>query len=282
MKLHLLGTSGYEGWPALFCGCTACRRARAAGGKNLRTRSNALIDDVYKIDFGPDTFHHALTYGLDLGKVEHLIFTHGHPDHFTPAELTNRFLPFATLAEDQPETLHIWGPDTVINRLEEELAAALKESDRIQLHTLQALRTEQIGDALLTPLPAAHDPNQTCFIYIFERDGRRLLYGHDSTYFPEATWAYLEGKDGHGSVQRLDGVLLGCALGPKPANHLHMNIALCLEVQDRLRRAGCAHEGTRFIATHFSHAGGLLHDELEEAFGDSGFIVAYDGLIVDI
>ena len=89
MKLHLLGTAGYEGWPAVFCGCAACRRARQAGGKNLRTRSNALIDDVYKIDLGPDTFHHALTYGLDLSKLEHIIATRPIPDHFYPAELTN-------------------------------------------------------------------------------------------------------------------------------------------------------------------------------------------------
>lgn len=281
MRLHLLGTSGFEGWPAIFCGCSACRRARSAGGKNLRTRSNALIDDTFKIDFGPDTHHHALTYSLDLGKVEHLIFTHGHADHFNPAELENRFAPFAELAPDQPATLHIWAPDTVLERIVATIGHHLEHSDRIALHELKAFQTEQVGDAILTPLPAKHDPNQTCFLYVFERGGKRLLYGHDSGYFPDATWNYLEDESGKGPIA-LDGVLLGCAFGPGPGGRIHMNIEECLEVQRRLLRAGCANGKTRFVATHFSHLAGLLHHELEEAFGDSGFVVGYDGLVVEI
>lgn len=282
MKLHLLGTAGYEGWPAVFCGCDACRRARQTGGKNLRTRSNALVDDVFKFDFGPDTFHHALTYGLELGKLEHIIFTHGHPDHFYPAELTNLFPPFAQRTSDQPAELHIWGPDTVIQVIQNEIGAGLEQHGWVHLHELRPFTTVQVGDALLTPLPANHDPNQTCFVYIFERGGKRLFYGHDSAYFPDETWAYLEGRGEGSSVQKVDAVLLGCAFGPNPGTKLHMNIETCLAVQQRLREAGCAHGGTKFIATHFSHTGGLLHDELEAAFGDSGFIVAYDGLVVEV
>ena len=42
MKLQYLGTAAAEGWPALFCTCDNCARARAAGGKNIRTRRKAL------------------------------------------------------------------------------------------------------------------------------------------------------------------------------------------------------------------------------------------------
>ncbi len=279
MKLHLLGTSGFEGWPALFCGCTPCRKARTFCGKNIPTRSNALIDDVYKFDFGPDTYHHAITYGLDLGKVEHLVLTHAHADHLNPPELENRFPPFAELADDQPETLHVWGADTALQRIVDVIGHRLEESNRIRLHELRPFEPAPLGDALLTPLPADHDPAQTCFIYLFERGGKRLLYGHDSGIFPDATWDYLSGS---GEPIRLDGVLLGCAFGPKPGRTMHLGIEGCLEVQERLQQAGCAHAGTKFIATHFSHGGGLLHDELEQAFGSSGFIVAYDGLVVEI
>ncbi len=33
MRLQILGSGAAEGWPAVFCGCTACRRARELGGK---------------------------------------------------------------------------------------------------------------------------------------------------------------------------------------------------------------------------------------------------------
>ena len=33
MKLQYLGTAAAEGWPALFCNCSACIKAKELGGK---------------------------------------------------------------------------------------------------------------------------------------------------------------------------------------------------------------------------------------------------------
>ena len=57
MRIRLLGTAAAEGWPALFCRCPHCARARAAGGRNVRTRAAANVDGVYQFDFGPDVYH---------------------------------------------------------------------------------------------------------------------------------------------------------------------------------------------------------------------------------
>ena len=54
MKLQFLGTSAAEGIPALFCNCPACQYAYKTGGKEIRMRAGAMLDDVIKIDFGPD------------------------------------------------------------------------------------------------------------------------------------------------------------------------------------------------------------------------------------
>ena len=54
MKIQFLGTAAAEGIPALFCQCPVCRQARAAGGKEIRTRSGAIIDGKLKLDFGYD------------------------------------------------------------------------------------------------------------------------------------------------------------------------------------------------------------------------------------
>src|SRR5437773_2231152 len=87
MEIKLLGTGSAEGWPGLFCSCDICVRSRVAGGKNLRTRTSALIDGVAKIDLPPDTLQHIHTQGLDLTKLEFLAFTHAHDDHLAAAEL---------------------------------------------------------------------------------------------------------------------------------------------------------------------------------------------------
>jgi len=64
MRIKYFGTAAAEGFPGLFCSCEACERARKAGGKNIRTRSQALIDRALLIDFTTDTYMHVLHGGL--------------------------------------------------------------------------------------------------------------------------------------------------------------------------------------------------------------------------
>lgn len=44
MKFIYLGTAAAEGFPAVFCDCAFCKEARMLNGKNIRTRSQALIN----------------------------------------------------------------------------------------------------------------------------------------------------------------------------------------------------------------------------------------------
>ena len=55
MRIKYLGTAAAEGVPGIFCDCENCKRARKLGGKNIRTRSQAILDDTLLIDFPADT-----------------------------------------------------------------------------------------------------------------------------------------------------------------------------------------------------------------------------------
>ena len=55
MKLTYLGTAAAEAVPAIFCNCEICKEARKLGGKNVRTRSQALINDDLLLDFPAGT-----------------------------------------------------------------------------------------------------------------------------------------------------------------------------------------------------------------------------------
>ena len=90
MKIRYLGTAAAEGWPALFCSCPICTHAREQGGKNLRTRTQAILDGELLLDFPPDTYCHALQHGLELAKVRTLLVTHSHMDHWFPTDLIHR------------------------------------------------------------------------------------------------------------------------------------------------------------------------------------------------
>lgn len=84
MKIQYFGTAAYEGVPALFCGCDVCRRSAAAGGRNLRTRQQALVDGVLLFDFNADTVCHAQKYAVDFSKIGDCLITHSHCDHLYP------------------------------------------------------------------------------------------------------------------------------------------------------------------------------------------------------
>lgn len=106
MQLTYYGTAAAEGVPAMFCSCAVCQKSLAAGGRNIRTRSQAMIDKKLLIDFGPDTYLHVLHGGLPLKEAEVLLITHNHSDHVYPADIEMRRIAFAH-ADTMPP-LHIY------------------------------------------------------------------------------------------------------------------------------------------------------------------------------
>lgn len=276
MKFQYLGTSAAEGWPALFCGCEACRKAHAAGGKNIRTRSQAIVDDRLLIDFPPDTYFHMIRHGIDLGKVHDCIITHDHADHFHPEDLDMRRTGFSHPNGDRPMTVYGTAP------VERKLRARIHMSDREKENRLLFRRmtpyvTEQIAGYQVTPLQADHDPTCEPVFYLIDDGRNKLLYAHDTGWFPDGTWRWLEREK-----PRLDFVSLDCTCILVDCRYNHMDLKTCVEVKDKLLSMGCATERTRFCLHHFSHNGLLMYDELVEPAKKEGFEVSHDGMIATL
>jgi len=269
--LVIMGTAAAEGWPAVWCRCQYCQEARRRGGRDVRTRAGAVVDGVLKIDFGPDTYMQALQQGIDLTRLEHLIVTHAHGDHFAPGDLALRGTVYAHGLEHD---LTVWAGDQALAMARQ--ALAVERTTGVVLRRVRPFEPFAAGDFRITPLLADHNPLETCYLYLIERGGRRLLWGLDTDLFPEETWAYLANRS------PLHAVVLDCTNGPLTFRGGHMGIGEVVAVRRRMLARGIATPETRFVATHFSHNGGLLHAELEERLCPEGFAVAYDGMRVQI
>ncbi|MBQ8758128.1 MAG: hypothetical protein IJZ20_00370 [Clostridia bacterium] len=81
MKLKYYGTAAAEGVPALYCSCEVCKYSKIKGGKNIRTRSQALVDGRLLIDMPPDTLYHYQFMDLPLSQIKNVLITHKHADH---------------------------------------------------------------------------------------------------------------------------------------------------------------------------------------------------------
>jgi len=150
MKLTFLGTAAAEGFPAVFCNCDFCREAKRRGGKNIRTRSQSLINDDLLIDLPADTYHHFLQNGIEGHKIKHLFVTHSHQDHFYPEELKLRW--GAYTHDMAVPTLQVH-----LNRGSYPLAqAAIAESQRVEVHCLSHFETVTVENYRVTALPARH------------------------------------------------------------------------------------------------------------------------------
>lgn len=272
MRLQYLGTAASEGWPGIFCDCRLCEEARRLGGKNIRTRSQAMLDNRLLLDFPPDTYHHMLTNGLRFYQVEHILITHSHSDHFYADDLYHRMPPFAV---NRLKPLTIYGNRAVKAAYENCDSAADVAAEIMAFVCVEAFETYEIGAYSVTPLPANHRKEEDCLIYLINDGQRKLLYAHDTGLFSDAVWEYIKGK-------HLDLVSLDCTIMKDPEGTNHMGLPDNIEVKERLLEIGCADSDTVFVANHFSHNGGWLHDELEQNVKKAGFLASYDGMEVTI
>ncbi|MBE5816822.1 MAG: MBL fold metallo-hydrolase [Clostridiales bacterium] len=274
MHIKFLGTAAAEGIPAPFCSCPTCENARENGGRNIRTRSQCLVNDDLLLDFSPDTYMHTLTGGLDLRRVKYLFITHSHSDHLYENDLLLRTFPYG----DAEDTLEIFASQTVCNIINSALRAsgASAEGKKIHLNPVSPFETVSVGKYRVSALEALHSAPKPCLLYSIEDAEKRFLYAHDTGFFPEKTMQFI-------SSMRYDCISLDCTCGHTHSDgKRHMGLADADEMRRRLFANGNISPRTKVIVNHFSHNGIASYDEIKNRASRKGFEVSHDGLEIEI
>ncbi len=284
MKIKYLGTAASEGSPSMFCNCDNCKSFRKAGGKNLRARTQALIDDKILFDFHADTFMNFQRFGLDASAMKYIFITHTHGDHWEPTNL----LDYNNSKNRTEEGITIYGNQATVDKYEHILNGRTIEN--ITLKAIDHFQTVEVDGYKVTPLIATHAPYENCFIYLMEKDGKSMLYCNDTGIKGED----LQGKDLTFAQEnitymqergiKLDFIGLDCTYGKVEAHKYggHMSLYDGAYLVDKFRENGILHDKTKIIVTHFSHWNMLLHDDLQKLADEFGFEVAYDGMEIEI
>lgn len=278
MKVKFLGTAAAEGIPALFCNCPICLESKKLGGRNIRKRSSIIIDDKIVIDFTNDVLHHVQMYGVDYSKLEYLLITHSHSDHFNYYDLENKLPGYTN--EGNPK-LNIYANQTCFDILKKyKYAIGDEYKECFTFNTVEPFKSFMIEDYKITPLPAAGHKTmyegEQCVIYIIEHNGKRMLYGLDSAY-------YLDSVIEHLTKEYFDLVILDCTRGfqkiKKTSTHM------CLKENEQilhiLKENKAIDEKSIAISHHFSHNGLVVYDRDKELFESKGLKMSYDGMEVE-
>lgn len=275
MKIKIYGTAAAEGIPGLFCSCKNCERARKYGGKEIRTRSQTVVDGRLIIDFSADTYLHVLRDGLPLHKINHCLISHPHSDHLYPEELAMRGKGFATL--ECEDSFELYGAlETVAECRETDENKNVLEQGRVKLNTVKPFEPFCVMDYTVTALAADHGIDGSV-LYLISDGKKTMLYGHDTGFFPEETFEYLEKNR-----IKLDFVTFDCCYALKECRRGHMGIDACADVADRLRKIGAVGENSVLCLNHFSHNVMPSYEEMLAAAEAKGFILSYDGIEIEV
>ena len=272
MKIQYLGTAAAEGYPAIYCQCEACEKARELGGKDIRTRSQAIVDDKILIDFPADTYMHSLIHNVRLDKVRTCIITHDHHDHLYPADAGTRYGCNAHMKEESTLTFYGTAPSMAKIRL----SIKGQVGPRIATEVIRPFEPFEAEGYKITPLRARHDVYCDPVIYLIEKDGKVLFYAHDTGDILEETFDYIEKN-----VKHIDFASFDCCGNETHIMVSHMNTETVVYAKERLEKMGVIDKNTICYVNHYSHNINRTHQELCDEMNKKGFGVSYDGEIVE-
>jgi phosphoribosyl 1,2-cyclic phosphate phosphodiesterase len=291
MRLRFLGTAAAEGYPDLFCDCENCRAAREKGGKSLRRRASALIDEVLLIDPGPDLHAAALHDGFSFAGLRYCLQTHEHSDHLDPLHFFSRapmcqvkghgrLEYFATEGALAKAAAGVGLAATGIGLAGGFLDPATADRWSVTARPVAPFQEVAVGPYRVRPVSAFHDPKITPLLYLIERDGRCLFYATDTGELPAETWADLEAQAAAG--RRVHVVAMDHTFGMAGRVQGHMNWEQFTEQAARMRAIGLLADGARVFAHHIAHHSNPPHEALSAFAASHGYEVAYDGLEVEV
>ncbi len=279
MNLTFLGTSASEGFPNAFCDCENCRAARQAGGSSLRKRSSALLNGDLLIDLGPDLMAAAQQHGVSLAQIHYCLQTHEHEDHLDPGHFGSRS---AFCGVYGTPRLHWYASAGAIEKAGQSLGRDLLDAEigeklNLTPHLIEPFQRFQVGPYDLLSVKANHAPPLMTMLYLISQGDRTLFYGTDTSEMSEATWEALAGYGRPFNV-----VVFDHTFGFKGRSGGHMNAEQFLEQVARLRKENLLAADARIYATHLGHHSNPIHEELAQFAQANGYLVAYDGLTVEI
>ena len=284
MKLTFLGTAAANAFPEAFCLCQNCQAARQAGGKSLRKRAAALINDDLLLDLGPDIMAASQMHHISLTGVQYCLQTHPHADHMDLSHLLSRSPGFGVVGAPR---LHYYASPATLERADRTFVRDLcgygllddraEEELNLHIHPVEPLEPFMVGDYRVIAIPANHAPGVGALLYAVGRDGRSIFYGTDTAVLFEETWQAF-----HKYNLAFDLVVLDHTYGPEEPGSDHLSAHQVAEHAKRMRDEGILKENGQVYATHIAHEGNPIHAELEAFAERHDYKVAYDGLVIAV
>jgi phosphoribosyl 1,2-cyclic phosphate phosphodiesterase len=282
MELTILGSGGCMVIPKPLCKCRVCDEARRKGVPYQRTGPSAFLHDENLLIDAPAEVARQLNRS-HIDRIDYLLFTHLDPDHIEGFRAVEQItLDFRTWEAYPDKHIRLILPEELNKRLGNirsvygPVIDYYEDQGFVQRTAFQD--SIVIGDTKITAIRVDRG-SQVSFIYVFERQGRKMVYAPcDIKPFPEE-------KD---EVQGADLLVIQPGIfedGLKhdfayPEDHISRTTLYTFQETIALARRV---EADRILFIHLEEYWNRGHDEyvaLEEEFDNVRF--AYDGMRVTV
>ena len=289
MKITFIGTSAGEGYPGIWCECPNCTAARKLGGHNIRGNCCAMIDDDFLLDFNAHFVSMAPRLGISPSRLQGLLVTHPHIDHFAPEYLSQRaaFIKLDGLSFEQMQqhisprftslpTLHIYGNAHVRKKLfAADSVMEQQQRNALDFHLVKDGVSIMQGDLTITPIRSQHTAIRGyTHNYIIERCGKTLLYACDTGGYDDDMLAIVLSK-------KYDCIIMEGTFGVGVDCDGHMSLARNRKMLRLFNEHNVWKNGMNFHLTHLCPHWTPPHDEYAAMLIEEGIEVAYDGKIIE-
>lgn len=254
MNVKCLGTGAADFLPTLKT------TDRFTVNKNVRRSTSTLIDEALLIDCGPHVADAVSLFGVAVEKIEALLLTHPHSDHWNVDVV-------ASIAAQLPHPLHLWYHEQV----------SMPDIPNTVKHPMRIREEYDVCGYAVTPLVANHDVIG-CVHYSIEKDGKKLFYGADGAWLLSDTYGYMRGR-------LYDAIILDATVGDYVGDlrmASHNSIPMIRLMVPSFLTDKIANEQTKIVMTHLARTLHKPHDVICEQVAADGYIVAFDGMELSI
>ena len=284
--MRFLGTCAADGMPDPFCDCPICQDARA-NPAHRRLRSMFLLDRKNLIDCSPDLNAACSIFGEDMMDLRNIFITHTHEDHCCFSNIG--LLSMSVTRKDVPVDVYLSeGGYEMLMKLRELLgdtyryfdAAGALDKGLARLHPVKTYEPFEVDGYKIMAVETTHrvSERETAINYLFEKDGKKLLYACDTGIYPARSVEALRGA-------KVDKLVMESTWGSRTDINTssHLNCAAFLEMLEVFRENEIIRPDTAIYATHINHKHDLDHDAMQawyDANSKQKVTVAWDGLCI--
>lgn len=238
---------------------------------NIETRKNetffrrftsVMINDDLMIDCNNETLDFIEKNNCDVGKVENILITHTHSDHFSSSAIEKILTPDKTVIGDERAIPRFNGISAV--------------SRSIPLYT-----PVKVGKYEIVAVAANHsveNSDEQPLHYIISDGEKRIFWGCDGAWLLNKSWHTIRNYTYDLTV--FDGTLNDAEGDYRIFEH--NNLHMIIEINATFKALNLMNSDSKTMISHMSRYSQYSHSELEKYLQSYNIIPAYDGMEINI